>query len=30
MISDNQIFIALLVALINGVFAVRLGMALYR
>jgi|JI91814CRNA_FD_contig_21_7508256_length_392_multi_3_in_0_out_0_1 photosystem I reaction center subunit XII len=30
MVSDNQIFIALLIALINGVFAVRLGMALYR
>nr|YP_009367427.1 M polypeptide of photosystem I [Sarcinofilum mucosum]ARK14400.1 M polypeptide of photosystem I [Sarcinofilum mucosum] len=30
MVTDNQIFIALLIALINGVFAVRLGMALYR
>nr|AOC61418.1 M polypeptide of photosystem I [Rhexinema sarcinoideum] len=30
MLSDNQIFMALLVALINGVFAVRLGIALYR
>nr|YP_636251.1 M polypeptide of photosystem I [Tupiella akineta]AAV80673.1 M polypeptide of photosystem I [Tupiella akineta] len=30
MVSDNQIFIALLIALINGIFAVRLGMALYR
>jgi photosystem I reaction center subunit XII len=30
MISDNQIFSALFVALINGIFAVRLGMALYR
>jgi photosystem I reaction center subunit XII len=30
MVSDNQIFIALLIALINGVFAVRLGIALYR
>ena len=29
MILDNQIFIALLLALINGIFAVRLGMALY-
>nr|AWX53405.1 PsaM [Ulothrix zonata] len=30
MVSDNQIFIALLIAFVNGVFAVRLGMALYR
>lgn len=29
MILDNQIFIALLLALINGIFAVRLGLALY-
>ena len=30
MVSDNQVFIALFIALINGVLAVRLGMALYR
>lgn len=30
MISDNQIFIALLIALVNGIFAVRLGLSLYR
>ena len=30
MVSNNEIFIALLIALVNGVFAVRLGMALYR
>jgi len=30
MVSTNQIFIALFIALVNGVFAVRLGMALYR
>lgn len=30
MISDNQVFIALLIALVNGIFAVRLGLSLYR
>eukprot|EP01025_Chloroclados_australasicus_P023198 TRINITY_DN2359_c0_g1_i2.p1 TRINITY_DN2359_c0_g1~~TRINITY_DN2359_c0_g1_i2.p1 ORF type:complete len:287 (+),score=3.60 TRINITY_DN2359_c0_g1_i2:2406-3266(+) len=30
MILDNQIFIALLLALVNGIFAVRLGIALYK
>nr|YP_010448279.1 photosystem I protein M [Symbiochloris sp. SG-2018]UTQ75760.1 photosystem I protein M [Symbiochloris sp. SG-2018] len=30
MISDNQIFIALFVALVNAIFAVRLGISLYR
>nr|YP_009538368.1 M polypeptide of photosystem I [Capsosiphon fulvescens]AWX64057.1 M polypeptide of photosystem I [Capsosiphon fulvescens]AYV89974.1 M polypeptide of photosystem I [Capsosiphon fulvescens] len=30
MLSDNQIFIALLLALVNGIFAVRLGLSLYR
>jgi photosystem I reaction center subunit XII len=30
MISESQIFIALFVALINAVLAVRLGIALYR
>ena len=30
MVSNNEIFIALLISLVNGVFAVRLGMALYR
>ena len=28
--ETNQIFIALFIALINGIFAVRLGIALYR
>jgi photosystem I reaction center subunit XII len=30
MVLENQIFIALLIALINGIFAVRLGIALYK
>nr|YP_009220397.1 photosystem I reaction center subunit XII [Ulva fasciata]YP_009424404.1 photosystem I reaction center subunit XII [Ulva flexuosa]YP_009633118.1 photosystem I reaction center subunit XII [Ulva lactuca]YP_009927301.1 photosystem I reaction center subunit XII [Ulva compressa]YP_010020324.1 photosystem I reaction center subunit XII [Ulva australis]YP_010020386.1 photosystem I reaction center subunit XII [Ulva fenestrata]YP_010020472.1 photosystem I reaction center subunit XII [Ulva gigantea]Y len=30
MILENQIFIALFIALINGIFAVRLGIALYK
>lgn len=30
MIVENQIFIALLIALINAIFAVRLGIALYK
>ena len=30
MILANEIFIALLIALINGIFAVRLGLALYK
>ena len=30
MILENQIFIALFIALINAIFAVRLGVALYR
>jgi photosystem I reaction center subunit XII len=30
MLSDNQIFIALFIALVNGIFAVRLGLSLYR
>lgn len=30
MILENQIFIALFIALINGIFAVRLGITLYK
>lgn len=30
MIFENQIFLALFLALINGIFAVRLGVALYK
>jgi photosystem I reaction center subunit XII len=30
MILDNQIFIALFIALINAIFAIRLGIALYK
>lgn len=29
-ISDSQVFLALFISLITGVFAVRLGTALYR
>jgi len=28
--TENQIFVALFLALINGIFAVRLGVSLYR
>ena len=30
MIFENQIFLALFLALINGIFAVRLGISLYK
>ena len=30
MITDNQIYIALFIALINGIFALRLGVSLYK
>jgi photosystem I reaction center subunit XII len=30
MISDSQVFVALFIALITGVFAVRLGVELYK
>jgi len=30
MIQENQIFIGLFIALINGIFALRLGIAMYK